>query len=528
MREVSEGLKEIHDKLLEKEHKNIEATNLLYSMMVSLENYSNPRGPYYKYYNGVNNINIKSKFLITELDDIADAAVMPVNAMGLLQRMAQEAFIGYWHDKSTSRAIGVDEAWRVLDSEIFVNFLEDFARRIRKYNGITILVTQRINDFYINQAAQTIFETASYKIFLPNSKGAIESAIDKKYLSMNKFQENLMKSVVSKKPHYNELLIDYSGAQFVALLKLSADDYWTFTSDPKDRAKIDEVINTKGLKSVDAIWYLARKQEGMKEEEIAYKLAQRQNKGKKSLDWDEFFSNSLYNNTIKVVKQNIYDLSLENEKVVGHELLMKIEYEGVIYPNNFFKSVAKDKGVYIDLSKVFIEKCFTFVKTLKGRDEKISINLDIEEIKNDKFKEFLFDAIINLGNCKNKLIFDFTLDYETKENLEILLKFSKTLKELGVEIAFDNIDFSQLDIRTLIEIKPSQYKINVEDIKNILKEPHQYVFAKNLLYSLIENNKNSGALTVLVKVENDEDLQLAKDFNINYVQGFIHGQPEYI
>lgn len=529
MREVSEGLQKFRDDMKEKDNEgDNEAYSLLSQMIVGLENYSSPRGPYYKYYNGTNNINIKSKFLITELDDISDSAVMPVIAMGILQRMAQEAFIEYGKDKNTSRVIGVDEAWKVIDSEIFVNFLEDFARRIRKYNGITILVSQRIADFFGNSAAATIFETASYKIFLPNEKSAIDSAISKKYLSMNSFQSNLMKSVISKKPHYNEILFNYGNAQFVALLKLTADDYWTFTSDPKDRATIANVINSRGYSSTDAIWYLARKTEKMKEEEILYKMEQRKNRTNRKINWDEFFNNTIYNDSIKVVKQYIYDISDEVPTIIGKELLMRIENEGIMYPNSFFKSAAKEKNVYLDLTKRFIEKCFFFIKTLEGKTEKVSINLDIEEIKNQKFKDFLFESIATLGNCKSKLIFDFILDYETKENIEILLSFSNELKELGIGIAFDNIDFSQLDVRTLIETKPTQYKINIEDIKEILKDKMNLTYAKNLLYSLISNNKESGALTIFVKVETEEDLELAKEFNVNYVQGFMYGQPQFI
>lgn len=529
MREVSEGLKELRDDIKGEDNaSDIQAYSLLSSMIVALENYSSPMGPYYKYYNGTNNINIRSKFLITELDDISDSAVMPVIAMGLLQRMAQEAFIEYDKDKSTSRVIGVDEAWKVIDSDIFVNFLEDFARRIRKYNGITILVSQRIADFFKNTAAATIFETASYKIFLPNEKSAINSALDKKYLSMNSFQANLMKSVISKKPHYNEILFNYGNAQFVALLKVTADDYWTFTSDPKDRATIANVIKSKGYSSTDAIWYLARKMEKMKEEEIIYKMAQRKNKTNRKINWDEFFSSTLYNDGIRVVKQYIYDITQDKPVVIGKELLMRIEHDGIMYPNSFFKSASKEKNVYLDLTKRFIEKCFLFVKTLEGKKEKISINLDIDEIKNQKFRNFLFESINNLGDCKNKLIFDFILDYDTKENIEILLKFSNELKGHGVEIAFDNIDFSQLDIKTLIETKPIQYKINIEDIKEILRDKQNLTYAKNLIYSLISNNKESDALTIFVKVETEEDLELAKEFNINYVQGFMYGQPELI
>ena len=530
MKQVRESLISFRDELSEtkeKIEKNLPHINLLNDMIVALENYALPRGLYYKYYNGTNNVNITAKHFIAELDDIADSPVMPVIVMGLLQRMAQEAFIGYLKDKKTSRVIGVDEAWRVLDKPIFASFLEDFARRIRKYNGITLIITQRVGDFYKheNSAAQTIYETASFKVFLPQGSEAIDIAIAKKHLVLNRFQTELMRSLKKKTPHYNEFMIKYGDAVFIGLLKLNPDDYWTFTSNPRDRAMIDDVINSKNYSLSDAVWYMARKSEGLKEEEIQYRMQLRSKKNKETVDWDDFFANILDNNGIKIAKQFIYDV--ETQDIAGKELLIRATYKGNIYSSAFFKDKAKERGVYLDIAKIFIDRCFEYARTSDIKDARITINIDIDEIKNEKFSKQLLQNIDLLEDeLKTRLIFDVVLDYNTKDNLNSLLSFAEELKKRGVEIALDNIDFGYLDIKTLIQLNPSEFKINVDDLKDFLKDEISRNHIKSLIFSLL--NFSGNAKTVLVKIESKEDEEIAREFNIKYVQGYKYGQLQII
>ena len=86
----------------------------------------------------------------------------------------------------------------------------------------------------------------------------------------------------------------------------------------------------------------------------------------------------------------------------------------------------------------------------------------------------------NIVKLKKPPIWHFPSSQE-REYMRVLFSLTNELKEHGVEIAFDNIDFSQLDIKTLIETKPIQYKINIEDIKEILRDKQNLTYAKNLI-----------------------------------------------
>ena len=531
MREVSYGLLEFKNKLIDidgesKHSVNATQINLLAELIIGLENYSIDGASYFKYFNGPNNINLNSKHIIVELDDIKDSPVMPVIAMGILQRMAQEAFLKYLEDKSTSRLIGVDEAWVIMDSPLFMSFFEDFARRIRKYRGLTVLISQTIEEFFQSASSTVIFNTASFQIFLPQQAEMIDSAITNKRLRLNKFQINLMKSVKSKTPHYNEFIMKHSGSFFVGLLQLTPDEYWTYTSNPNDRHAVDMVMENKKLELSDAIWYLARSSEGIAEEEIKNLLKIRKsNKGIK-IDWEDFFNVAIKENTVAVARQYINKLSLNNEKsVIGKELLIRIIYEGNTYSSNFFIEEARRRNFGIAISKIFFKKCIDYILTIQS-DNKITINLSLEEITNKSFMKYLNSQLEILGDKKSKIIFDVKFDYKIKNSVNHLLEFIDEMSILDIRVSLDNVDFAHLDIETLSLIEPYEFKVNINEIKKLIKNGRND-YSTALIKGFFES-QSKWVNIILVQIEDEEDEKLAIEFGVNTVQGFYYDKPEII
>lgn len=525
------GMKEVRDALIEFKKNAIEDIKqgegngisddhirILDDMIVGLEPYGfkqgHKEGIRFKYFNGPCNVDFDSSYFITELDDIADSNIMPVVAMSVLQRMAQEAFIGYSKNPHTSRVIGVDEAWRVLKDSLFVDFLEDFSRRIRKYRGLTALITQTIAEFAQNTAAQTMFDTASWKVFLPLDKEMIHNAKNNGQLSLSNFEVKLMESAKSKTPHYNEMTIKHGDLTFIALLKVTVDDYWMFTSKPSERAAIKTVMEEKGYSLVDAVWYLARKAEGLSEAKISYLFSKKYEKGGINNDWDGFFQTVIADNSYVISTQKIFQYDKKESQEIGEEVFMKITHGNDVYNRNYFIEAAKDKGYFYQISRGFLTKCFNYYST-HPIENYVSINLSIKEIKDKQFKRFLIDSINNLGDIKKKFLFEIELDFNAKENYNKLIEFSKEIKRHDVNISFDNVDFSQIDFRSIIELDPKQLKIDINKIK-ALEEEQRNSF-KTLIFLLVEKMNIE---VIMTKIENEEDIETSLEFGVSKMQGF--------
>lgn len=66
--------------------------------------------------------------------------------------------------------IVVDEGWKALDDEVFVQKIKDWEKTIRKKNGIVGFCTQNASDALESRIATAIIEQSATQMFLPNPK----------------------------------------------------------------------------------------------------------------------------------------------------------------------------------------------------------------------------------------------------------------------------------------------------------------------------------------------------------------------
>ncbi|MEJ7934882.1 VirB4 family type IV secretion/conjugal transfer ATPase [Sphingobium sp. AN558] len=73
--------------------------------------------------------------------------------------------------------IVIDEGWKALDDEIFVDRIRDWEKTIRKRNGIVGFVTQNAEDALASRIGSTIIEQSATQIFTPNPKARTEDYV---------------------------------------------------------------------------------------------------------------------------------------------------------------------------------------------------------------------------------------------------------------------------------------------------------------------------------------------------------------
>lgn len=524
MKEVAHILNEFKKAKIEDHHQLDDESQILSKMVKSLYQYADPSGQFFKYFNGTNNINLESSFFILELDDISTSAMMPVVAMSFLQRTAQEAFIGYLRDKSTARIIGVDEAHKVLGNEIFAKFFDDFGRRIRKYKGIPILITQSLEDFFVNRSASVFFELASYKIFLRQKSESIENAVRDKRLSLNPFKQKLMESVSLKTPYYNEFFMRYGDIDFVGVLKVNADEYWTYTTNPNDRAKTDDVMQKYSLNLNEALWVLARVTEGMSYDKALYELNKKEGKNG-TKDWDSFFQWIIENDSIYLAKQDVLKNNDKN-RVVFQEIFMRVKDKNdVLHNPGVFMVAAQEKGYYQRLRKVFFDKVAMYINKHQNASEELiyTINIDFEDIKDENFIHELYIFSQKLGTKVSKILLELKLDYDTREHFERVLNFAEEIQRFGFAIGFDNVILDQIDFKSFISISPKMFKIDAHSIEEIIVG-NKLMF-KNFIASLTDA---VGINVIATKVENQQDIDDAVELGIDLFQGWFISKTQDI
>jgi EAL domain-containing protein (putative c-di-GMP-specific phosphodiesterase class I) len=76
-------------------------------------------------------------------------------------------------------------------------------------------------------------------------------------------------------------------------------------------------------------------------------------------------------------------------------------------------------------------------------------------------------------------------------------------------------------LEAIVEIEPKYVKIDASIIRGI----HQSKVKQDILHALAMLTKSVKAETVAEGVETKEDLQILKDFGIDYAQGYYFAKP---
>lgn len=83
--------------------------------------------------------------------------------------------------------IVVDEGWKALDDEVFVQRIRDWEKTVRKRNGVVGFATQSASDALESRIASAIVEQAATQIFLPNPKAQKRDYIEGFGLSQHEY-----------------------------------------------------------------------------------------------------------------------------------------------------------------------------------------------------------------------------------------------------------------------------------------------------------------------------------------------------
>lgn len=248
MQDIVEALEQIQ---IKQKNDNGETDQLLGDIINSLYAFGNPEGEYFRYFNGENNLKFRSDFVVLELEEIdSKEQLKSVVLAAIAHAINTEFFLG---SREQEKILAIDEAWSIMDNKIVVRFLETMARRIRKYNGASGIITQTIGDFYKNKATRAIFDSSAWKFFLQQSKESIQAAQNKGELTLDAGLIALLQTVKTKTPYYSEILVKQdSGAYFIGRLITDKVAHWIYTNHPKDMKAIFDIMEQFGISKLDA------------------------------------------------------------------------------------------------------------------------------------------------------------------------------------------------------------------------------------------------------------------------------------
>ena len=228
--------------------------------------------------------------------------------------------------------------------------------------------------------------------------------------------------------------------------------------------------------------------------------------------------NALYNDTVIVECQPIYDVSGEMARVKYYEVLVRlIDENGKIrYPGEFL-DIAKKISLYNDITKKVIEHVFRLVE--KFTNTSFSMNLSSSDIANESIRD-LIEKKLRVCSRPEHLYFEI-LESEGVDDYKIVNDFINKIRAYDCKISIDDFGSGYSNYYRILELDIDTIKIDGSIIKKLPYDKN----ARYLLQTIIDFAGRQGYNVVAEFVSSEEILAEIKKFGIKYAQGFLLGKP---
>ena len=220
------------------------------------------------------------------------------------------------------------------------------------------------------------------------------------------------------------------------------------------------------------------------------------------------------NSGLYMVYQPIYDV---NKKVFNHfEALIRLSNEelGYIGPGEFIP-IAENFGLANDIDFFVLNETCAFLQRNPGISG-LEINISCAEFFNNPSERFM-KVINKYGIDPSRLVLEITETIAVKYP-EKTKEFMRDLGQYGIQFAMDDFGSGYSNIARFITLPFSVAKLD----KSLLEESKNVVLFFEAAISLF---KNLNIPIVIEGVEQEKQLQLAKDKKIDYIQGFYFSKP---
>ncbi|WP_141049830.1 bifunctional diguanylate cyclase/phosphodiesterase [Aliarcobacter cryaerophilus] len=229
----------------------------------------------------------------------------------------------------------------------------------------------------------------------------------------------------------------------------------------------------------------------------------------------EELKSSLISNNLLIYGQKLINNISKKEK---YEILMRVKLEdgSILTPYGFLKEAKKAK-IYLGMTRILVKKACEY---FKGKDIDFSLNLTLEDIKDQYTMDFIVNAMEKTNTAK-QITFEI-VESEGIESFTEVSNFIKKAKKLGCKIAIDDFGTGYSNFEYIIKLDVDYIKIDGSLIKNINIDNNLYLTVQ----TIVGFAKALKIKTVAEFVHNEEVLNCVQILDIDYSQGFFIDEPK--
>ncbi len=213
-------------------------------------------------------------------------------------------------------------------------------------------------------------------------------------------------------------------------------------------------------------------------------------------------------------------MGLDGNRLAAVEVLSRLEVNGELMRADQFIEIAEKIGIIHRLDTIVIEAALAQIKDIDF-DGYIFFNLSPRALVLSEFARTLRTVVKASGIAPERIVFEIT-ERDTVKNLSLLERFITDLKSEGFGLAIDDFGSGFSSFHYLRRFPFDFLKIEGDFIANMLNSERDRVFVQ----SITSLAKALNIKVVAEFVESDEVLQMLRELEIDFAQGYYIGRPD--
>ncbi len=216
-------------------------------------------------------------------------------------------------------------------------------------------------------------------------------------------------------------------------------------------------------------------------------------------------------------------IDISQNKIIGVETLIRWEHplSGMVPPMDFI-SIAESTGLIVPIGEWVIQEACTQAALWHKQGKKILVAVNISAIQ---FKRGNLLKVVKKA-LKSSNLDPKYLELELTESIlihdtENVLQSVREIKELGVQLSIDDFGTGYSSLAYLKKFAVDKLKIDQSFVKEVLVDKDD----ANIVKTIIQMAKSFNLRSIAEGVENQEVLDLIKEFGCDEVQGYHFAKP---
>jgi diguanylate cyclase (GGDEF)-like protein len=206
---------------------------------------------------------------------------------------------------------------------------------------------------------------------------------------------------------------------------------------------------------------------------------------------------------------------------IGYEALTRGPADHPLYSPTALIAAAAQSGARTELERACIESALRSYRELrlKGR---LFVNVLPQTLLDwREFSDWLGIQLAHYHIDPHDVVLELT-EHGLSEDESLLAAAVEPLRAIGCDIAIDDLGAGSSGLKTWSAIRPDYVKVDRYFVAGV----EQDAVRSEILRSVVDMGRVTGCRIIAEGIENREQFALALELGVDYLQGYLFGQPQ--